>query len=98
MRTAKNKHPYPQDLPDQNSAQLKVPHHLFEEHTPPPQTYLMKIREVIAVTALKKSSIYSKMKTGEFPMSVKLSRTSVAWVSSEIFEWINSRPRTQEVM
>ncbi|MBG6246743.1 hypothetical protein CS369_22220 [Candidatus Symbiopectobacterium sp. 'North America'] len=31
------------------------------------------------------------MKTGDFPQSIKIGPTSVAWLESEINEWINQK-------
>ena len=42
-------------------------------------------------TGLSRSGIYAAMKAGEFPKPVKLFPKSVAWVESEITEWINSK-------
>jgi prophage regulatory protein len=40
---------------------------------------------------LKQSSIYNKMKAGDFPKPVKISERAVGWVESEINDWIASR-------
>lgn len=39
-------------------------------------------------TGMAKSIIYKYMEAGEFPENVKLTTRSVAWVESEIDEWI----------
>ncbi|MEC3929553.1 AlpA family transcriptional regulator, partial [Citrobacter braakii] len=38
---------------------------------------------------LKRSQIYLYMKDGTFPRSIKIGPASVAWLESEIDEWIN---------
>ena len=48
------------------------------------QTRLIKLKEVINLTALSRSLIYKKMKEGLFPKSVSLGDRAVAWVESEI--------------
>lgn len=40
-------------------------------------------------TGLKRSQIYLYMKDGTFPHSIKIGPASVAWLESEIDEWIN---------
>jgi prophage regulatory protein len=61
---------------------------------------LIRIRSVINLTGLSKSYIYDLCKKGLFPKSIQLvpGGTSVAWVESEINEWIDSRiqERNQE--
>ena len=61
---------------------------------------LIRIRSVINLTGLSKSYIYDLCKKGLFPKSIQLvpGGTSVAWVESEIRDWIDSRiqERNQE--
>lgn len=52
---------------------------------------LLRLREVEHRTGLKKTQIYSLMKTKEFPASVKIGKTSVAWLEQEISDWIASK-------
>lgn len=42
-------------------------------------------------TALSRSAIYRKMNDGEFPKSVNLGDMAVAWVESEVDEWMDER-------
>ncbi|MCI9689792.1 AlpA family transcriptional regulator [Vibrio parahaemolyticus] len=49
---------------------------------------LIRLKEVMDQTALSRSAIYRKMKAGEFPQSVSLGDRAVAWVESEVQEWI----------
>ncbi len=49
---------------------------------------LIKLKTVMDKTGMAKSTIYKYMEAGEFPENVKLTTRSVAWVESEIDEWI----------
>jgi prophage regulatory protein len=40
---------------------------------------------------LGQSSIYNKIKAGEFPKPIKISERAVGWLESEIEEWIAAR-------
>lgn len=51
----------------------------------------MRLPEVMAVCALPASSIYDGMRRGDFPKPVPLAGKSVAWLSSEIRQWMESR-------
>ena len=54
----------------------------------------LRRREVQDRTGLSKSTIYEKIKSGEFPKPVRLGdrdARSVGWVSSEVDEWIRGR-------
>ncbi|WP_226102752.1 AlpA family transcriptional regulator [Dickeya oryzae] len=50
---------------------------------------LLRMRQVEEKTGLKRSQIYLYMKYGTFPASIKIGPASVAWLESEIDEWIN---------
>ncbi|WP_105901866.1 AlpA family transcriptional regulator [Vibrio gangliei] len=50
---------------------------------------LIRLKEVINLTALSRSSIYKKMNEGTFPKTVSLGDRAVAWVESDINEWID---------
>lgn len=52
---------------------------------------LLRLRQVEAKTGLKRSQIYLYMKDGIFPRSIKIGPTSVAWLESEIDDWINMK-------
>jgi prophage regulatory protein len=44
--------------------------------------------EVLSRTGLSRSKLYA---TADFPKPVKIGERSVAWVESEITEWIDAR-------
>ncbi|KQX20992.1 hypothetical protein ASD01_29710 [Ensifer sp. Root423] len=54
---------------------------------------LISIRDVCSLTSLSRSTLWLKVKAGDFPKPVKLSDDGVrkAFVSNEIDEWINQR-------
>ncbi len=51
---------------------------------------LMSLKEVTARTTLSKTSVYELMKENRFPKQVRLGNRSVAWVESEVEEFITS--------
>ncbi|OEF00654.1 transcriptional regulator [Vibrio crassostreae 9ZC13] len=48
----------------------------------------LKLKEVMQKTALSRSAIYRKMDEGSFPKSVSLGDRAVAWIESEVEEWM----------
>jgi len=54
---------------------------------------LVRIKAVIDLTGLSKSYIYDLSNRGIFPKSVQLvpGGSSVAWVESEIMNWVEER-------
>jgi prophage regulatory protein len=55
-----------------------------------PQT-IERLPAVIARTGLSRSSIYSRIASGEFPRPIHLGARTVGWLSSEIDDWITRR-------
>ena len=51
----------------------------------------LKLKEVMELTALGRSSIYNFMNEGKFPKSIPLTARAVAWLESEIQGWMNER-------
>ncbi|MBF4370830.1 AlpA family phage regulatory protein, partial [Vibrio anguillarum] len=47
-------------------------------------------KEVMKKTALSRSAIYRKMNDGEFPKSISLGDRAVAWVESEVDDWMEN--------
>jgi len=59
---------------------------------------LLRIKQVQQITGLSKSYIYQLCNQNQFPKSVQLvaGGSSVAWVESEILEWIDSRIKARD--
>ena len=58
---------------------------------------LIKLKEVIQKTSLGRSTIYEFMTKGTFPKQVSLGAKSVAWLESEVDDWIMERIGEREV-
>lgn len=52
---------------------------------------ILRLPDVIKATGLSRSTIYEKIKNGEFPKPVKLGERSRGWRQSVIAGWINNR-------
>jgi prophage regulatory protein len=59
---------------------------------------LIRIKAVIRLTSISKSYIYDLSNRGLFPKSVELvpGGSSVAWVRSEVLDWIDSRIKSRD--
>ncbi|HLR16578.1 MAG TPA: AlpA family transcriptional regulator [Alcanivoracaceae bacterium] len=53
--------------------------------------HFLNLREVQRLSGLGKTTIYRYMAEGTFPRNVSLGGRSVAWVSTEIEEWMRER-------
>lgn len=51
-------------------------------------TTLLRMRHVKARTGLSRSTIYLRIKAGEFPAQVSLGARAVGWLEAEIERWI----------
>lgn len=52
---------------------------------------ILRLREVMACTGLRRSTLYALISEGRFPAQVHLSARMVGWVESEIEGWIAER-------
>ncbi|MGZ9899303.1 helix-turn-helix transcriptional regulator [Shewanella gaetbuli] len=52
---------------------------------------LIKLKEVMDCTGLSRSTVYKYIEEGCFPKSVCLGTRAVAWVESEVHDWIMQR-------
>lgn len=52
---------------------------------------LLSLKDVLARTALSKSTIYQLIKDGAFPKQIAISVRRVGWLESEIDNWIQSK-------
>lgn len=52
---------------------------------------LIRIKEVMAMTGVSRTFIYTHRKAGDFPEPVYLSSKSIAWVRSSVDDWIQSK-------
>ncbi|MCD6657632.1 helix-turn-helix transcriptional regulator [Vibrio cholerae] len=58
---------------------------------------LICFREVLAMTGLSRSSMYRFIEENQFPTQVQLGGRAVAWVESEVQEWIAQRITNRRV-
>ncbi|MFL9797379.1 AlpA family transcriptional regulator [Vibrio cyclitrophicus] len=57
----------------------------------------LKLKEVMQKTALSRSAIYRKMNDNNFPQSINLGDRAVAWVDSEVEDWMEACLGEREV-
>jgi prophage regulatory protein len=58
---------------------------------------LIKINQVMNMTSLARSTIYKEIASGLFPKPVSLSSRSVAWVESEVEDWIMQKVEARDL-
>jgi prophage regulatory protein len=51
----------------------------------------LRLPEVQARTGLKRTTIYERVRNGDFPRPIKLSTRASAWISSEVDRWAEKR-------
>ena len=55
------------------------------------QRKIIRIKDVVEVTALSKTTIWRRMRAGEFPPAIRLggpSTRAVGWVLSDVEAWL----------
>jgi prophage regulatory protein len=56
---------------------------------------MLKRKDVVALTGLCYSTVYSLEKVGNFPARRQLSPGRVAWVRTEVERWLQNRPNVE---
>ncbi len=51
---------------------------------------LLSLKDVSSITSLSKSTIYRLLRIGQFPAQKQITVGRVAWLASDVDEWINS--------
>jgi prophage regulatory protein len=64
--------------------------------TPGRKARLIRFKEVINRTSKSRASIYTAMKAGRFPTTIKLGPKSVAFIEHEIDEWIEAQAAARD--
>ena len=56
----------------------------------------LRLKEVIHITGLSRSTIYAEISKGDFPKQIQLTGSrSVGWLESEITSWVDFKKRAQ---
>jgi prophage regulatory protein len=58
---------------------------------------LIRLREVITICGLSRSSIYAAIQKNEFPQSVAIGRRARAWASNEIEAWVAESGQRRQI-
>ncbi|MEA5668070.1 AlpA family phage regulatory protein [Stenotrophomonas sp. MH1] len=53
----------------------------------------LRMKAVIELSGLSRSTIYSYIKDGKVPAQCKIGERAVGWRASAVFEWISTRAR-----
>jgi len=52
---------------------------------------IVRLRDVMQRTGLSRSTIYARLRDGEFPSAIRLGPRAVGWLECEIEDWIEAR-------
>ena len=61
------------------------------EYQREPVDRLLKINEVVLITGMCRSSVYNRLREGQFVRSVKVGPRSIRFSESEVRDWISQR-------
>lgn len=59
---------------------------------------LIRLKEVMQLTGLARSTIYKYLAEGSFPKPVSLGDRCVAWVEKEVHGWVLARIEERDVV
>ena len=57
----------------------------------PPEIRFIRLKEVLAICGMSRTSVYEAIKEKKFPAPVRLYGRSTAWIKSEVQQWAQSR-------
>ena len=56
----------------------------------PTQNRILRIRQVLEVTGLRRTALYEKRNANEFPEPVKLGKRAVGWREADVHAWMDN--------
>lgn len=69
-----------------------LPVHIAASASPViPRDRILRLPQVEALTGLKKSTLYSLAKAGQFPRQIHIHRRLTGWSEAAVLTWIQSR-------
>ena len=71
----------------------RAPAHPAKAADNPPAPMFIRMKGVMRLTGLGRSTIYRMMAEDAFPQPVRLTRRLVAWRRTDIDEWGDGRPK-----
>ncbi len=57
---------------------------------------VLRLREVMARTGLRRDSVYRLARHGDFPRPLKLTKAASGWLESEVGAWIAARAASRD--
>ncbi|OAN63533.1 helix-turn-helix transcriptional regulator [Sphingomonas sp. TDK1] len=57
---------------------------------PQPQDRILRIKAVLALTGLTRSTLYRKMEAGTFPKNTRISTRCMGWRESAVSQWLDN--------
>ncbi len=63
-----------------------------------PEKFILRIREVSALTGVPAPSIHRRYRAGSFPVPLRLGQNSIGWRRDEIVAWLDSLPRATDAL
>ena len=53
---------------------------------------ILRAKQVTEAIGLSRTTLWRRVRDGQFPKPVKLGPTAIGWRSAEVEEWLDSRP------
>lgn len=64
---------------------------MHHEVARPAECRLIRLKEVLSISGLSRTSLYRSVGRNDFPAPVQLSARAVAWRHAEVIAWVESR-------
>jgi len=57
---------------------------------------VMRFREVRGTVSLSRSTVWRKVRDGSFPRPIRIGKSAVGWIASEVQDWIAEQAAARE--
>ena len=61
------------------------------------EQHMLRLPAVLKIVGISRATIYRWIEAGNFPAPIRLGPNSVAWKSTTIYEWLDTRAANAEV-
>ena len=58
---------------------------------------LIRLKEVLRICGMSRTALYNNINRRQFPEPIRISARSVAWLQSEVLEWVELKVKLRTV-
>ncbi|MBV8634766.1 MAG: AlpA family transcriptional regulator [Burkholderiaceae bacterium] len=63
----------------------------------PESVRLIRLKEVLRICGMSRTTLYNNIRDKQFPEPIQISARAVAWLQSEVLEWLDMRIKLRSI-